>query len=91
MAGDLVYLDRNDLKEVIKSVIQEVLLSSTNQTVKKEVEYLSRKEAAKLLGVSLPTLHDWTKSGKIPGHRIGTRVRYIKSELENSLHRIKTR
>lgn len=53
-------------------------------------ELLTRKEAAKLLSISLPTLLDFTKSGKITGYRIGTRVRYKRSELENSLLQIQS-
>ena len=58
---------------------------------KHETELLTRKEAAKLLGVSLPTILDWTKTGKIKGYRIGSRVRYKRDEIENSLSQIKTR
>ncbi len=53
-------------------------------------ELLTRKEAAKLLSISLPTLLDFTKSGKITGYRIGTRVRYKRSELEQSLKQIRS-
>ena len=53
-------------------------------------ELLTRKEAAKLLSISLPTLLDFTKSGKIIGYRIGTRVRYKRSELEQSLKQIQS-
>ncbi len=54
-------------------------------------EFLTRKEAAKLLSVSLPTILDWTKTGKIIGYRIASRVRYKRAEIENSLSQIKTR
>lgn len=50
--------------------------------------YMTREEAAKLLGVSLHTLNKWTKEGKLKGYRIGSRVRYVASELENSLTEI---
>ncbi|SEW27094.1 helix-turn-helix domain-containing protein [Chitinophaga arvensicola] len=53
-------------------------------------ELLTRKEAAKLLSISLPTLLDFTKSGKITGYRLGTRVRYKRSELEQSLTQIQS-
>jgi excisionase family DNA binding protein len=90
MAGDLIYMDRNDLKEVIESILKQ-FVKDIASPANEPVEFLTRKEAAKILGVSLPTLHEWTKSGKVPGHRIGTRVRYKKSEIENSLLKIKTR
>ena len=54
-----------------------------------QIELLTRKEASKLLGISLPTLLDWTKTGKISGYRIATRVRYKRNELENALFQIK--
>lgn len=48
-------------------------------------ELLTRKEASQMLSVSLPTLHEWSKTGKIKGYRIGSRVRYKKAELEAAL------
>ena len=53
-------------------------------------EYLTRKQAASLLGVSLPTLNEWSKSGTITGYRIATRVRYKRAEIERSLLQMKT-
>ena len=66
-------------------------LVSSVQHQNPETELLSRKEAAKLLGVSLPTILKWTKTGKINGYRISSRVRYKRSEIESSLSPIKTR
>lgn len=53
-------------------------------------EYLTRKEAKDLLGVSYPTLTAWTNEGKIKGYRIGTRVRYKASEIGSALTPIKS-
>ena len=75
-------------EDVFKKVAP--LIQSVN-TPKQETELLSRKEAARLLGVSLPTILDWTKTGKITGYRIASRVRYKRAEIENSLSQIKTR
>jgi len=66
------------------------LIQSANKP-QPETELLTRKEAAKLLGVSLPTILDWTKTGKITGYRIASRIRYKRHELEASLAQIKTR
>ena len=78
--------------EISEAVLKEVapLIQSAN-TTKPETELLTRKQAAKMLGVSLPTILDWTKSGKITGYRIASRIRYKRTELENSLSKIKTR
>ncbi len=48
-------------------------------------EYLSRKEAAGLLKISLPTLNDWTKLGLLKSYKIGSRVLYRKEEIVLSL------
>lgn len=80
------------LKTVISDTVRLELskqLGSTKAT-KEDTELLTRKEAARFLGVSLPTLLDFTKSGKVTGYRIGTRVRYKRAELEQSLKQIQS-
>ena len=46
---------------------------------------LTRQEAAKMLHVSLPTLHFWTKEGIIRGTRIGSSVRYRLPDIEAAM------
>ncbi len=75
----------NEILDKITPILQGVNKSSPN------TEFLTRKEASNLLGVSLPTLLDWTKTGKVTGYRIASRVRYKRSELENSLSQIRTK
>lgn len=48
-------------------------------------DLITRRETAQLLGVTLPTLHTWSKSGKLKAYHIGTRVRYKKSEVLKAL------
>ncbi len=48
-------------------------------------EYLTRKEVAKAFRVSLVTLSDWSKHGKIKSYKIGGRVLYRKDEVEAAL------
>lgn len=78
--------------ELTEAVFNKVapLLQAANRP-QPETELLSRKDAAKLLGVSLPTILDWTKTGKITGYRISSRIRYKRHELEASLTQIRTR
>lgn len=63
---------------------------STLPPQKEQVEPLTRKQAAQFLGVSLVTLSKWTKEGKIKSYRISSRIRYKRSELENSLSQVIT-
>lgn len=52
-------------------------------------ELLTRDQAAQLLGITLPTLRDYTRRGYVTGYLIGTRVRYKRNEVLDSLQRIR--
>lgn len=76
----------------VNSAIKAQLEAQTTLTpqASKDESLLSRKEAAKLLGVSLVTLNEWSKKGIVVGYRIASRVRYKKTELEQSLVQMQT-
>jgi excisionase family DNA binding protein len=48
-------------------------------------EYITRKDVAQSLKITLPTLHDWTKLGWLKSYKMGNRVLYKKSEVEGAL------
>lgn len=52
-------------------------------------EYLSRSEVAKLLKVTTATLDRWTEQGKLTRYGLGARVFYKRTEVEESLVRLK--
>jgi excisionase family DNA binding protein len=79
--------------EELKSFIAEVIqaeLKKTQVTDTIASEYITRQETAKILGISLVTLNEWSKTGIITSYRIGTRVRYKRHEVEESLSKVKT-
>jgi excisionase family DNA binding protein len=47
--------------------------------------YYSRKEVARMLQISLPTLNDWTKLGWLKSYKIGNRVLYKREEVEEAV------
>ncbi len=53
-------------------------------------ELLTRKETAARLNITLATLHQYTLSGKIAANRIGNRVLYKESDIQNALRQVKT-
>ena len=53
-------------------------------------ELVTRKQAAKILGLSLPTLHGYTVRGIVPAYRLESRVRYKKGDLLNCLLKVQT-
>ena len=73
--------------------IEQLLLESKPEPIQPATtgkELKTRKQAATFLGITLPTLHKWTLTGKVKGRRIGSRVRYYQSDLEKALQAIKT-
>jgi excisionase family DNA binding protein len=78
-----------ELREIIKQQVEEVIkTTSTPQPVNNEL--LTRKQVADLLGISLVTLHDWTKRGIVPALRIGTRIRFKQVDVMAALQEIET-
>ena len=81
-----------ELELIFQRIVQNALAESKKDSGQSESEdLLTRKEAANLLGVSLPTLHDYTIRSIIPAYRLGTRVRYKKGEILNCLLKVQTR
>lgn len=80
-----------DISDIVKKEVETLLAKIQELKASNATKYLTRKETAKRLGISLPTLNDWTKTGKVVGYRIGSLIRYKEDELETSLAQIQTR
>lgn len=80
----------NELLDLFRGIVKDELSSLVKQIEKidSSMKLYTRKEVAKMLDISLPTLNDWTKDGKIKAHRIGTRVRYKEKDVEVALKEI---
>ena len=76
----------NELLERIGQLIDARIsdLAPKNENTKQS-DYITRKEVCSLLKISLPTLHDWTRIGRLVSYKIGTRVLYRQSEVLSSL------
>ena len=48
-------------------------------------EYLTRQQVAKMFGVDLSTVHNWSKSGKLKPLGIGSRVYFLRTDIEACL------
>ncbi|MFJ1474636.1 helix-turn-helix domain-containing protein [Capnocytophaga cynodegmi] len=80
-------------REEIKNIVLEVLQENRGEGIQQSQEtfsdeYLTRKQVAEKLKISLPTLNKYTKAGILKGYRIGGRVLYKRSEVEQSLREI---
>lgn len=78
----------DDLMNKISEVIDRKLNLSTPLSQQISSDYVSRKEVSKLLKITLPTLHDWTKQGILKSYKIGTRVLYKESEVKETLEKV---
>ena len=79
---------RENILADVRTELKEIIL---NFQPKKQPEYLTRKEVAKILKVSLVTLSDWNKKGVLKPYRLGNLIRYKTTELEESLIAINKR
>lgn len=79
----------DEILQRLERIEQALAQQSVPLQEKPEEEFLTRKDAANAMQVSLPTLHYYTKEGIIKGYRFGSRVRYKKSEVEASLNQIR--
>jgi len=70
-----VHLSIPQLKAIIKESIKEEFKNINQTTI------LSAAQAAKHLGISLPTLHKWKQQELVPYHRIGGRIFFRAEEL----------
>lgn len=87
---DLIVTTPEKLGEIVKNAINEAIKSIPKEQPKQPNEvFLTRKEVAKLLKISLPTLNEHSKNGKIRSYLIGGRVLYRQSDILNSLHEVR--
>ena len=78
----------DELKELIAEAVKDQVKHL--KPPQKDPELITRAEVARILGISLPTLNDWTKRGVIPALKIGSRVRYKKADVYAALEKVET-
>ena len=83
-------IPRTELVGDIAKAVRDMIAAQPTTNPPPPEELLTRVEAAHLLGITLPTLREYTSRGLVEGYRIGTRVRYKRTEVLGSLQRIRT-
>ena len=84
----LIQLTGGDLADLIANSVKTALAELPKP--KEPEELLTRKQAAALIGVTLPTLHTYSQRGLIKTYNIGRNVRFKKSEVLESLRQVET-
>ena len=73
----LANLISDQVREELEAHAAKLQKASSND----DKEVMTRKETAQFFGVSLVTIHDWTKSGILHPYKVGNRVFYRRSHL----------
>lgn len=76
------------ISETVEKEVSRILLISKPSL---EPELLTRKQTAKVLGISLVTLNIWQKTGLVPSYRINTRIRFKRDEVMRCLNQVQTK
>lgn len=81
----IIATDRQTLIEVLN----EMLLNRSEEKAVPEFEKdkISKLQAAKLAGITIPTLDKLTKKGKFRQYNLGRRKYFLKSELIDALRK----
>jgi len=85
MANEKVIIstDKDTFKELLNEMFNQKTESETLPNF--EHDRISRPEAAKLAGISIPTLDRQIKLGKFKQYNVGHRKYFLKSEMIESL------
>jgi predicted DNA-binding transcriptional regulator AlpA len=73
---------QTQISEGVKIQLTEFL---KHFTPKQPNEYLTRQEVAQMFNVDISTVHNWCKSKKLNPLGLGSRVYFLRSEIEASL------
>ena len=77
---------QNAIIEGLRTQIENLILLSQK---KEQNEYLTRLDVAKLFQIDVSSVHNWTKKGILQSYQIGGRVYYKRTEVENSIIKLK--
>ncbi|WP_324675099.1 helix-turn-helix domain-containing protein [Hymenobacter sp. GOD-10R] len=71
-------------RAVVRFELQQVGIAMPTNAVETE-ELLTVKQAAALLNVTVHSIHEWKRIGKLPYSKMGSRTYFKRSELLSSL------
>lgn len=82
----LIQISAEELEtQILKGVQLQLDDLKKHFTPKEPNEYLTRSEVAQLFSVDLSTLHNWNKKKILNPIGLGSRVYYLRSEIEAQL------
>ena len=73
------------ISPIIDEIVDRVSERILSVTAKKEPKFYTRKEAAEILHVTLPTLARITKDGLLISKRVGSRILYEADAIDEAV------
>jgi excisionase family DNA binding protein len=73
-----------EFEALIRSVFQGELEKHLRTPVKASTDYISAKEAAGILKISVPTLRKYRREEVVKGYRLGHNIRFKRNEVEKA-------
>jgi hypothetical protein len=73
---------QNEISKGVKIQLEEFL---KHFKPVQPAEYLTRQQVAKMFDVDLSTVHNWCKSGKLKPLGLGSRVYFLRTDIEACL------
>jgi len=83
MGNRLVVVETDQLIDLIKSAVQEVLQEKDENLDQKQI--MNFQETCDFLGIHPSTLNKWKAENKIPFKKLGKRIFFNREEVLNSL------
>ena len=89
MTKQILQIENTNASEFIPKLVGEIkaYLKEDSKHKKDSEILLTRDETAKLLSISLVTLWKYTRDGLFPSYRLGSKIRYKKSEVLEALQK----
>lgn len=78
------YLDKK-IEELKQSYLESYQEIRESYQPKEPTKYLTKLEVSKMLCINLASVNNWTKKKILQSYRIGGRVLYKRSEVEDSI------
>lgn len=73
---------KNEITADVKVILDDFL---KHFTPKQPAEYLTRQQVVQMFDVDLSTVANWQKNGKLKPLGLGSRVYFLRSDIEASL------
>lgn len=70
---------------ILKGVENQISDLKKNFTPREPDDFLTRMEVAKLLKISLTTVHDWQNKKILKAYKVGNRTYFSRKEVEQTL------